>query len=786
MTGSARYVDDLPEPGGILHGLPVGSPVARGRLVAIRCEQALQVPGVRAVLRACDVPGHGEIGPIVHDEPVLAEDEVFAVGQVVALVVGDSVAACRAGARALEIEVEELPAILTIDEALAAGSFLCPPHVMRRGDVAAALSRAHLVIEGEICTGGQDHFYLETHAALAIPGEGQTMHVESSTQHPSEVQAAIAEVLGWARSQVVVQVPRMGGGFGGKESQASQFGALAALAAWRTGRPVKVWLSRDLDMTMTGKRHPFRARYRAGFDAKGRILALEVDMVADGGWSVDLSPPILDRAMFHLDGGYFIPNLRFEGRVVRTNRASNTAFRGFGGPQGMAIIEEVMSRAGERLGLDPAEIRRRNYYGTCPDDPVQEDMIEVAVPEGEQTSTGAGVIDLVRARCLTPYYQEVPQCRLPRIHDELLSRADWARRRAEIAEWNARSPWIKRGLGFMPVKFGISFTNAMLNQAGALVLVYADGSVQLNHGGTEMGQGLHTKMLAVCAHELGVRVEQIRCMPTATDKIPNTSATAASSGSDLNGMAVQQACAQIRERVRPLAAELLGGIDPALVRFEDGAARGPGEAAVPWRELAKTAWIRRISLSATGYYATPGIAYDREAGRGKPFHYFAYGAAAVEVEASGLTGEHRIVRVDIVHDVGNSLVPTIDRGQIEGGFIQGVGWLTSEELVWDAKGRLVTHGPSTYKIPAIGDCPEEFHVHLLERAEQENTIHGSKAVGEPPLMLALAVVSALRQAIAAFGPGEVELKIPCTPEAILRAIARQRGAFAAPAADAAE
>jgi xanthine dehydrogenase large subunit len=785
VTGSARYVDDLPAPAGLLHGLPVGSPVARGRLIARRSERALAVPGVHAVLFAADVPGHNRIGPVVHDEPLLAEDEVFAVGQTVALVVGESVAACRAGAQALELEFEELPAILTIEEALAAESFLCPPHEMRRGDVAAALARAALVIEGEVRTGGQDHFYLETHASLAIPGEGETLHVESSSQHPTEVQLACAEVLGWARNQIVVEVPRMGGGFGGKESQASQFAALAAVAARHTGRPVKVWLSRDLDMTMTGKRHPFWSRYRAGLDARGRLLALEVDIVADGGWSVDLSPAILDRAMFHLDNGYFVPNLRFTGRAVRTNTASNTAFRGFGGPQGMAVIEEVMSRAAERLGLDPAELRRRNYYGICPEEHDPKDMVEVPVPDGEQTSTGASVVSLVRARCLTPYYQEVPECRLPRIHAELLARADWGARRAEIAAYNARSPWQKRGLGFMPVKFGISFTNAMLNQAGALVLVYADGSVQLNHGGTEMGQGLHTKMMAVCAHELGVTMAQIRCMPTATDKVPNTSATAASSGSDLNGMAVQRACAEIRERVRPLAAELLGGVAPESVRFVAGAAVGPDGREVRWSELAKTAWMRRISLSAAGYYATPNIGYDRAAGRGKPFHYFAYGAAAVEVEVSGLTGEHRISRVDILHDVGSSLLPTIDRGQIEGGFIQGVGWLTGEELVWDAKGRLVTHGPSTYKIPAIGDCPEVFNVALLERAEQEQTIHGSKAVGEPPLMLGLGVVSALRQAIAAFGPGEVELKIPCTPEAILRAVARQRAARVEPAAEAA-
>lgn len=774
VSGAARYVDDLPGPPGTLVGLPVGSPVARGRLRGCATEAALAVPGVRAVVTAADVPGQRKIGAIVHDEPLFAEDEVFAVGQPVALVVGESVSACRAGARALKVDVEELPAILTIQEAIAAGSYLWDPHVMRRGDVEAALARASLVLSGEVSTGAQDHFYLETHASLAVPGEFGSMHVWSSTQHPTEVQAAVAEVIGCPRSQVVVEVPRIGGGFGGKESQATNFAAMAAVAARRVGAPVKVWLSRDLDMTITGKRHPFWSRYRAGFDAAGRLLGLEVFVYADGGWSVDLTPAILDRGMFHLDNTYFVPNLRFEGRAVRTNSASNTAFRGFGGPQGMAVIEEVMSRAAERLGIDGAELRRRNYYGTDAAD-AEVSAGTVPCPEGERTSTGASVIELVRGRALTPYYQEVVRSRSRRIHDELVTRARWSARRAEIAAFNASSPWVRRGLGMMPVKFGISFTNTLLNQAGALVLVYADGSVQLNHGGTEMGQGLHTKMLAVCAHELGVEVEKVRVMSTSTEKVPNTSATAASSGSDLNGMAVQRACAEIRERVRPLAGELLAA-PPEQVRFEGGRAYGPGAASVSWAELARAAWARRISLSATGYYATPGIGYDRAAGRGKPFYYFAYGAAVVEVEVSALTGEHRVLRVDILHDVGRSLVPTIDRGQIEGGFVQGLGWLTSEELVYDAKGRLVTHGPSTYKIPAIGDCPLEFNLELLDRADQEATIHGSKAVGEPPFMLALGVVTALRDAVSSFGEGEVRLAIPCTPEAILRAIVAQRGA----------
>lgn len=769
VSGAARYVDDLPQPPGMLVGLPVGSNVARGRVRSIDRSAAQAVAGVHAVLLAGDIPGHNRIGPIVHDEPLLAEDEVFAVGQPLALIVGESYAACREAAKLLKVEIEELPAILSIADAIAAQSFLWPPHVMQRGDVEAALASAALVIEAEVSTGGQDHFYLETQAALAIPGEDGTFEVASSTQHPTEVQVATAEILGCDRSRLTIKVPRMGGGFGGKESQATHFAAFAALAAHHLGRPVKVWLNRDLDMQMTGKRHPFWSRYRAGFDADGRICGLAVEMFADGGWSVDLSPAILDRGLFHLDNGYFIPALRFEGRAVRTNVASNTAFRGFGGPQGMAVIEDAMSRAAEQLQVDPAELRRRNYYGLEATEQVEASWPEGQVPE--TTSTGMLVAPLLRARSLTPYFQEVPGCRLPRIHAALLADADYAERKAAIDRFNSGSPVIKRGIGFVPVKFGISFTNSVLNQAGALVLVYTDGSVQLNHGGTEMGQGLHTKMLTICAHELGVPMRQIRVMPTATDKVPNTSATAASSGSDLNGMAVQQACAQIRERLRPLARELLGG-DEESIQFVDGQVLVPGGRSMSFADLTKAAWGRKIPLSATGYYATPGIAYDRDAGRGKPFHYFAYGAALTEVEVSGLTGEHRVTRVDILHDVGNSLVPTIDRGQIEGAYVQGLGWLTCEELVWDRKGHLLTHGPSTYKIPAVGDAPEDFRVALLSQAAQDHVIHGSKAVGEPPFMLALSVVAALRHAVAGFGERglAVNLAMPCTPEAILRAV----------------
>ncbi|HLM44105.1 MAG TPA: molybdopterin cofactor-binding domain-containing protein, partial [Myxococcaceae bacterium] len=506
-----------------------------------------------------------------------------------------------------------------------------------------------------------------------------------------------------------------------KETQAAPFAAMAALGARATGRPVKVWLNRDRDMAYTGKRHPFWGRYDAGFDTEGRLLALKVELVSDGGWSSDLSRAILDRALFHLDNAYFVPALDFTGRVARTNLPSNTAFRGFGGPQGVFVMEEVLNRAAEHLGMDPTVMRERNYYREAPAN-------------------------------VTQYGQVVEGNRLPRIHAELMATSDYARRRAEIEAFNASSRWTKRGIGFQPVKFGISFTTSFLNQAGALVMLYTDGTVQLNHGGTEMGQGLHTKMRAVCAHELGVAPERIRVMHTSTDKVPNTSATAASSGSDLNGQAVKQACEVLRERLRPVAARLLqlerGGEVDSLV-FTAGRVFLPARAerSVSFAEVVHAAYLAQVSLSATGYYRTPDISYDRVAGRGKPFHYYAFGSAVVEVEVSGLTGEHRVRRVDVLHDVGTSLVPSIDKGQVEGAFIQGQGWLTCEEVLFDAKGRLLTHSPDTYKIPAVGDAPEDFRVALLERAPQDNSIHGSKAVGEPPFMLAIGVVTALRQAI---------------------------------------
>jgi xanthine dehydrogenase large subunit len=525
---------------------------------------------------------------------------------------------------------------------------------------------------------------------------------------------------------------------------------MAALGAYVTGRPVKVWLNRDEDMRQTGKRHPFFSRFRAGFSEDGELLALDVNIFSDGGFSLDLSPAVMDRALFHLDGAYHISNVRFCGRVCKTHLPSNTAFRGFGGPQGVFVVEEAINRAAERLGIDPTTLRLRNLYGPAP-------------------------------RNTTHFGQEVRHNRLPRIAGELLESSEYQRRAEEIARINAQNKWVKRGIGLQLVKFGISFTNAILNQAGALLHIYADGTVQLNHGGTEMGQGLHTKMLTVCAHELGVPVESVRAMPTSTEKVPNTSATAASAGSDLNGQAVRGACDTLKQRMAPVACDLLGvsAERAPMLTFAGGAVTDPErpERSITFSELAKTCWLRRVSLSATGYYSTPGIQYDPVAGRGTPFFYFAFGGAVVEVEVHGLTGEHRVIRADILHDVGDSLVPSIDKGQVEGAFVQGLGWLTCEEVLFRADGTAVTTGPSTYKIPAFGDPPLDFRVALLEQASQPEVIHGSKAVGEPPFLLAIGAITALRRAIGAFGPPrqEVDLALPATPEAILRAVERARG-----------
>ena len=674
VTGGAQYADDLAHRRVMLDAWPVMAPHARARIKRRDATKARQAPGVVAVLLAEDIPGQNNTGPVRHDEPLLATDEILVHGQIVAFVIGDSIRTCRAAAALVEVEYEPLPAIVGIKDAMAQNSYHTDPHTMKRGDCAAALAAAPLRFDGEFEFGGQEHFYLETQAAWAEPVENGCVLVCSSTQHPSEIQAMVSEVLDIPRNKVVTQSPRMGGGFGGKETQGNAFAALVALAAVKTGRPVRVQLDRDVDMSLTGKRHPFGAKFSVGHDREGKILAADVALVSDGGWSLDLSQAILDRALFHLDNGYYLPAIQFTGRVAKTNVTSHTAFRGFGGPQGMLVMEEIMDRVARSLGLPPETVRERNlYHGS-----------------GETNTTHYG--------------EEIGDNRLADCWHGVLAGAKFAERRQEVTAWNRTHPGVKRGLAVTPVKFGISFTHIPYNQGGALVLIYHDGTVQVNHGGTEMGQGLHTKILGVAMRELGLPADRIRLMITSTDKVPNTSATAASAGADLNGAAVAAACVTLRERLTPVAAEMLK-ITAEKVVFENGHAVERGtQNRVPFAKVCGRAYLDRISLSATGYYRTPGIHWDWATAKGRPFHYFANGAAVAEVEVDGFNGMHRVRRVDILQDVGVSLNPGVDRGQIEGGFVQGMGWLTREELKWDTAGRLLTHSASTYQIPRLQRC----------------------------------------------------------------------------------
>lgn len=754
VSGQARYAEDVESDRNYLVAWPICSPHAHAKILRRSKGRAGATRGVELVLFAEDVPGLNDIGSVRHDEPLLASDTISYHGQLVGLIVGGTEAACRAAAGAVEIEYEILPPILHVKEAIAANAFHTESNFIRRGDVHRGFETASHLVEGEFWLGGQEHFYLETQAATAVPGE-DSMFITSSTQHPSEVQHVVAHLLGVPAHQVIVESPRMGGGFGGKETQAAINAGLAAVAAHHTGRSVKVRWNRDQDMMITGKRHPFYARFKAGFEPDGLIAALQVELVSDGGWSLDLSTAVTDRALFHLDNAYYFPNVEFSGRVARTNVASNTAFRGFGGPQGMLVVEEILDRVARTLGLRPEVVRERNLYRG----------------RGETNTT--------------PYGQEIENNRVQTVWHRLLETSDFRNRLNEISAWNAQQRTYKRGLAITPVKFGISFTATRFNQAGALVLIYQDGSVQVNHGGTEMGQGLYTNTQAIAARELGLTLDRVRVMPTRTDKVPNTSATAASSGTDLNGAAVRNACRELIGRLKPVAAERLtqkfgGTVGVEDVRFADNyvfPVNMPSRR-LGFFEIAGAAYFQRISLSATGFYRTPGIHFNRITGRGKPFHYFAVGAAVSEVEIDGRTGMMRLLRVDILHDVGNSINPAVNRGQVEGGFVQGLGWLTVEELVWDQAGRLLTHSPDTYKIPAIGDVPLDFRVEFLSEATQANNIYGSKAVGEPPLMLAISVREAIREAVAAFGRGggTVALGSPATCEAIYWAIQERKRA----------
>lgn len=749
VSGTAVYTDDQREPLGMLSLFPVISPHTHAKITKLDPSPALEVEGCVTVLTAADVPGENNTGVIVHDEILLPTDEVDYYGQVVAWAVGETEAAAREAAGKVIVEYEPLPALKTVQEAIAASSYHNDAQFIRHGDADAALAAAPHTFSGEVEVGGQDHFYLETQTSWVVPdGEGN-LQVFASTQHPTETQEIVARVLGLSKNQVVCTCLRMGGAFGGKESQANPFAAAAALATYKTGRPARLRLRRHHDMLITGKRHGFLNQYEVGFDNEGKILAMKALLVADGGWSLDLSPPVLARAMLHVDNAYYIPNLEVEGRIAKTHRVSNTAYRGFGGPQGMIVAEEVVDRIARTLNLPPDVVRERNFYhGT-----------------GE-TST-------------THYSQEIVDNRIARVWQEAKANSNYEVRQAEISVFNASSPYKKRGLAITPVKFGISFNKVMYNQAGSLVLIYTDGSIQLNHGGTEMGQGLHTKMIQVAAKALGVSIDRIRMMHTSTDKVPNTSATAASSGSDLNGQAVKNACEILRDRLAAVAVRMLNLDAPEDMVFEDDwiYCRTYPSARISFDEVVTQAYSERISLATTGFYRTPNIFWDPKLGKGRPFYYFAYGSAVSEVEVDGFTGTFKLRQVDIVHDVGESLNPLVDKGQIEGGFVQGMGWLTMEELVWDGEGRLRTFAPSTYKIPTISEIPENFTVHLLERAAQDGVIYGSKAVGEPPFMLAMSVREAIRAAVAAFGDADyVPLGLPATPEATLWAIEGVRDA----------
>jgi xanthine dehydrogenase large subunit len=723
VAGAAAYVDDLPEPSGVLHLAFGHAAEGHATLLSLNLDAVRAAPGVVAVFTAADITGENNVGPVVHDDRLLADGEILYPGQPLFLVAATSTRAARRAARLGKAVVEPRPALVTIADATAAGSEIEATQIMARGDADAGLAAAAHRLAGTLEMGGQEHFYLEGQAALATPGEQGQLHILSSTQHPSEIQHLVGKLLGRSHAQVTVEVRRMGGGFGGKETQAAAFAVACALVAAKTGRPAKFRADRDDDMNSTGKRHDFAADYDVGFDGDGRIEAIRIALASRCGATVDLSPAINDRAMFHADNCYYLPAVEIVSHRLKTHTVSNTAFRGFGGPQGMMAIERVMDAIAAHLGLDPLSVRQANLYGP--------------------------------GRDVTPYHMKVEDNVAPELIAELAERAGYAARRAEVEAFNAGHAVLKKGLALTPVKFGISFTTTHLNQAGALVLVYADGSIHLNHGGTEMGQGLMIKVAQVVADVFGVPIETVKVSATRTDKVPNTSATAASSGSDLNGMAAKNAAETIRERLDTFAAGQEGSEEWSFA------------------ELCRRAHLARIPLLATGFYATPDIHYDRATHSGRPFLYFAYGAALSEVVIDTLTGEHKVVAVDILHDVGRSLNPAIDLGQIEGGFIQGMGWLTTEELVYDGRGRLLTHAPSTYKIPTANDRPARMEIAIWARGRNaEPTIHRSKAVGEPPLMLAISVFSALTQAVAAAAPGKgmPKLDAPATPERLLAAI----------------
>ena len=771
VAGAATYVDDIAEVKGTLHAAPVMSTVAHGKLLAVDIAAALAMPGVRDVILARDIPGHDMLASFAGDEPIFATDTVQHIGQVIGLVVADTVMQARHAARKVKLKIEALPAVLTVKDALKAQNYVLPPVFVNRGDAARALAKAPHTLTGAFEVGGQEHFYLEGQVAYVVPQEQQQWLVYSSTQHPGEVQHWVSHALGLDNHAVRVECRRMGGGFGGKETQAGHLAVWAAIAANKLKRPVKLRLDRDDDFMITGKRHPFEYEYTVGFDDTGRLCGLNLMMAANCGFSADLSGPVADRAVFHADNAYFLEDVAIASYRCKLNTQSHTAFRGFGGPQGVIVIEAIMSDIARHLGLDALDVRKRNLYSD----------------ELSTTSTSSVRTETVRAepveasrRNVTHYQMKVEDNILAPLLSQLEQTSQYRRRQTAISAWNKTSPVIKRGMAITPVKFGISFTATLFNQAGALVHVYTDGSVQVNHGGTEMGQGLNTKICQIVADELGVPFERVLATASDTSKIPNASATAASAGTDLNGRAAQFAARHVRDNL----AAFVCGLDACgagAIRFEGGQIHSP-QTTRSFDEVVKLAYANRIQLWSDGFYRTPKIHYDKTTLTGRPFYYFAYGAACTEVAIDTLTGESRVLKVDILHDVGRSINPAIDIGQIEGGFVQGMGWLTTEQLVWNDKGYLSTHAPSTYKIPATGDIPAHFKVDLWPEPNREDNVFGSKAVGEPPFMLAISVFEALRDAVAqarsATSPvrgehgGVVELTAPATAENVLKALER--------------
>ena len=746
VSGEAIYTDDVPEPKGLLH-LAVGmSAKAHARINSIDLSAVLDAPGVIDVMTAADIPGENNCGPVVADDPVLAPGLVQYAGQAVFAVAAETVDQARKAVLLATIEYEELEAILDPRKAVDAGSFVLPSETIKRGDSAAAIARAAHRLKGSVSLGGQDQFYLEGQIAMAMPAEDGDLFVYSSTQHPGEIQHLVAAAIGKQAKDVVVECRRMGGAFGGKESQPALIACIAGLMAQKTGKPCKLRLDRDDDMIMTGKRHDFEIDYEVGFDDNGRIEGVEFMFASRCGMSADLSGAINDRTIFHCDNAYFLENATIVSHRCKTNTVSNTAFRGFGGPQGMFGIECVVDDIARHLGKDSLDVRRENFYGV-----------------GERNTT--------------QYLQTINDNIIHEIVDDLEKSSEYRRRVSDISQFNQKHEILKRGIALTPVKFGISFTATHLNQAGALLHIYADGTVHLNHGGTEMGQGLFTKVAQVVAEELQIDIDRIKITASDTSKVPNASATAASSGSDLNGKAAQAAARTIKNRLKKFAAQRYS-VTEDEIEFDNNEVH-IGDRWIAFQELIHQAWFARTSLSATGFYSTPRINYDRSTFSGRPFFYYAYGAAVAEVIIDTLTGEHRVLRVDILHDCGKSLNPAIDMGQIEGGFIQGVGWLTSEELWWNADGELKTHAPSTYKIPTCSDLPVDFRARMLESAvNREETIYRSKAVGEPPLMLGLSVFYAIRDAVASVdgNNGIPVLQAPATPESVLNAVLAQRAA----------